>query len=129
MNKSSLLIVFSIACGCVSEFSVPVTGEIGGQPAQGAATARLDGNGSFNVSNLDGLTCLGEYDALDSAPTIKSEVTCNDGRTGQLIITRTLNGISGTVIGRLNDGTDARFVFGDLTFAQAFDTGGQANIR
>lgn len=115
MKKTLLLIVMLAGCG---EISVPVTGEIGGNLAQGQATAKMTGAGTFEVSTLDGLTCTGVYDALETAPTINAPTTCNDGRTGRLIITRSMNGLSGTVIGRLNDGTEARFVFGDVAFTQ-----------
>ena len=129
MKYIAILVGTIALSGCSTEFSVPVTGEIGNTPAQGTATARLNGDGTFKVANLDGLTCQGDYDALDNSPTITTDATCSDGRTGKLIITRTLNGLSGTVIGRLSDGTNARFVFGDLTFGQAFNNGGQASIR
>ena len=115
--------------GCATEFSVPVTGQIGSTPAQGQSTARLDGNGTFFVMTTRGLRCDGTYDALDTNPTITAQTRCSDGRTGNLIITRTLDGLSGTVIGTLSDGTDARFVFGNLTFGQAFGDGGGASIR
>jgi hypothetical protein len=47
-------------------------------------------------------------------------VHCEDGRTGTLLATRQLNGFSGTGSAQLSDGTQARFVFGDLTFAQYY---------
>lgn len=115
--------------GCASEFSVPVTGVLGNQSAQGAATARMSGDGTFFVSTASGLRCEGTYDSLSRAPTIEAPVTCSDGRSGRLVITRTMNMVSGTVIGQLNDGTPGRFVFGDLTFDQAFGDGGGARIR
>lgn len=115
MKKVCLLLFALGACG---EIAVPVTGEIGGNLAQGQATARLSGEGTFDVATLDGLTCTGVYDALDTSPTITAPTTCSDGRTGKLIITRSMNGLSGTVIGRLSDGTEARFVFGDVAFSQ-----------
>lgn len=49
-------------------------------------------------------------------------VRCSDGRTGTLLATR--QGMSGTVIGKLSDGTEGRFVFGNLSFTQAFPGGG-----
>ena len=108
-------------------FSVPVTGRIGQDLAQGQATASMNG-GTFSATTIKGLTCTGTYDATSTAPTITAPATCSDGRAGNLIITRTLDGISGTVIGRLNDGTEAQFVFGNLTFDQAFNGTG-ARIR
>lgn len=103
------------ACG----IQVPVNGELAGVPAQGTAAADL-GGGRFSVSNTRGLNCSGTYDALDSNVTITAPITCNDGRTGNAIISRKSNMVSGTVIVRLNDGAEGRFVFGDLSFSQEF---------
>lgn len=114
--------------GCATEFSVPVIGTLGSQPAQGQATARTSGDGTFWVATTSGLRCQGTYDSLDRSPTIAAPVSCSDGRTGTLLITRTLDALSGTVIGQLNDGTQGRFVFGNLTFDQAFG-GTTARIR
>lgn len=112
--------------GCATSFAVPVTGMIGGEAAQGEAVARTDGNGTFWIETVDGLRCDGTYDALITAPTIRVPVKCSDGRTGSLLATR--QGGSGTVIGKLNDGTEGRFVFGNLSFSQAFP-GGEAVTR
>ncbi len=101
-----------------------MTGTIGSQPAQGAATARLDAPGTFYVLTPRGLRCEGTYDSLSTAPTITAPVRCTDGRTGTLIITRSMDLLSGTVIGELSDGTPAQFVFGNLSYGQAFGVGG-----
>lgn len=122
-SVSRMLLALCATAGlaaCATEFSVPVTGFIGTDQALGQTTARIDGNGTFSVSTLTGLTCQGTYDALDNNPTITAPATCNDGRSGTLLIARNTMTGGGTVIGRLNDGTDARFVFGNLTFNQAF---------
>lgn len=102
--------------GC--SMSLPVTGEIGGERAQGQAAASFSGTGTFYVLTTAGLRCDGTYDALSMEATITAPVTCSDGRTGNLIITRAPDRVSGTVIGRLSDGTEASFVFGNLSFGQ-----------
>lgn len=119
----------TLLSGCATEVSAPVSGEIGRERAQGQYTARLSGEGSYFVLTSRGLRCDGTYDSLTTQPTITSQTACNDGRTGTLILTRSPRGGSGTAIGRLNDGTEARFVFGDLTFNQAFGDGGGASTR
>lgn len=119
-----LSIPFALAA---CSFSVPVTGRIGEDLAQGQATAAASG-GTFSMATTLGLICQGNYDTTSREPTINAPVSCNDGRSGNLIITRTMDGLSGTVIGRLNDGTEAQFVFGNLTFDQAF-SGSGARIR
>lgn len=126
MNKLFYFAAAMALAGCATEFHAPVSGVIGRERAQGQSTARLDGNGTFTVSTLSGLTCNGTYNSLDQNPTIAANTTCNDGRTGRLLITRNINRGTGTVIGRLSDGTDARFVFGDISFAEAFGESGAA---
>lgn len=116
----------SILSACATGYTVPVTGMIGADAAQGEAVARTDGNGTFWVETIDGLRCDGTYDSRITAPTIRVPVKCSDGRTGSLLATR--QGMSGTVIGKLNDGTEGRFVFGNLSFSQAFP-GGEAVTR
>lgn len=114
---SVLALVGLAACGA---FQVPVSGQIGDEPAQGTASARLNGDGDFWVMTTAGLRCDGSYDALDSSPTIAVPIRCTDGRTGNLIITRSMDMASGTAIGRLSDGSEGRFVFGNLRFETAF---------
>ncbi|WP_371398887.1 hypothetical protein [Marinovum algicola] len=130
MKKFMLLGLISGAlAGCVSEYSGPVSGVIGPERAQGQFTAKLDGAGTFFVLTTRGLRCEGTYDSLSRQPTITADVACNDGRTGTMILTRSMNQLSGTAIGRLNDGTQGQFVFGDITFDQAFGDGGGAATR
>ncbi|WP_209427685.1 hypothetical protein [Pararhodobacter sp. SW119] len=114
---------------CASEFSMPVTGVIGRTPAQGQTTARTQGDSDFWVQTAGGLRCSGTYDAFDRSPTILAPVRCADGRTGNLVVTRTMDWSGGTAIGQLSDGTTGRFVFGNLTFEQAFGDGAGARIR
>lgn len=125
MRKLSALALsgaLAALAGCVSQFAVPVTGMLGDQAAQGEAVASTDGSGTFWVENIDGLRCDGTYDSKVTDPTIRVPVRCSDGRTGTLLATR--QGMSGTVIGKLSDGTEGRFVFGNLSFSQAFPGGG-----
>ncbi len=112
--------VTSIA-GC--SVSVPVSGYIGDDRALGQATATTSGPGTFEAYTVDGLKCFGTYDDNSTAPTLSTKIECNDGRTGVLLITRTQQLTSGTAVGKLSDGTLGQFVFGDITFSQAFDNG------
>jgi hypothetical protein len=120
MHIVTKLFPIMVLAGCATELSVPVTGFIGNEPAIGQTTARLSGQGDFTASTLDGLVCSGTYDSLDTSPSITIPATCNDGRTGTLIVARNTMTGGGTAIGRLSDGTEARFVYGNLTFEQAF---------
>ena len=44
-------------------------------------------------------------------------VQCNDGRKGIILATRQADGLNGSGRVRLNDGTEADFVFGDAATA------------
>ncbi|NNM71414.1 hypothetical protein [Enterovirga aerilata] len=113
--------------GCATQISVPVSGQFGnGVPAAGQATARTSGEGDFWVQAPGGKRCSGTYNSLDTNPTIVVPVTCSNGARGEIVVTRQLNGLSGTAIGKLSDGTTGQFVFGDLKFEQAFGAGGKA---
>lgn len=124
--KATVFIISGLAAalfGCASEFSIPVTGEVSGTPAAGQATARMSGKGDFWVQIPGGMKCGGDYDALDTHPTLVVPVWCSDGRKGQAVITRQMDMTSGTAIVTLKDGTRGQFVFGNVKFEQAFGVG------
>ena len=103
---------------CAVTRPVVVIGD-NGQMLRGSATASLEG-GSFEVSgkwNGKNLTCAGTYNSLDTSPTISMPVHCNDGRKGIVIATRSNSGLDGSGRVRLNDGTEADFVFGTAAAA------------
>ena len=112
-----------LIAGC-GEVQVPVVGVVGNERAQGQATARMDGEGTFFIATPRGLECKGTYDALDMNPTIKTPVSCNDGRTGTCIITRNLARSTGSAICSDTRGVLGRFVFGDVSFNEALGDGG-----
>ena len=58
------------------------------------------------------LTCGGNYDSLDQSTTISMPVLCSDGRRGIVIATRDDSGRSGSGNVRMDDGTEATFMFG-----------------
>jgi phage-related tail fiber protein len=81
-----------------------------GQVLRGTSTATLSG-GSFLVT--DGvLTCTGNYNSMDTSPTITMQTLCSDGRKGFIVSTREASGSSGHGQVHLNDGTSGEFVFG-----------------
>ncbi|WP_225769397.1 hypothetical protein [Inquilinus sp. Marseille-Q2685] len=110
MRRISLLALAALALGACSVTVpvavVPKTGPV----MRGTATGSL-GGGSFTVT--DGkLTCSGEYDALDSSPTLQMPTSCSDGRKGLVTATRDSNMTDGRGVVRLQDGFEAQFVFG-----------------
>lgn len=98
-------------CACTMTRTLPVIvitpkGEI----LRGTTTASAAG-GSFQVTN-GLLTCAGNYDALNPSVTITMTVLCSDGRKGIVIATREASGMAGHGKVRLNDGSEADFIFG-----------------
>jgi hypothetical protein len=102
------------ACAATEPFAVtePVV-VIGknGQTLRGTATARMNGDGSFSVTDGQ-LTCGGNYDSLSREVTINAQVLCSDGRKGIVISSRASSGRGGHGTVRLNDGSDWTFIFG-----------------
>ncbi len=104
--------------GCTITRPVVVIGD-NGEMLRGSATASMSG-GSFEVSGVwkgKTLKCAGSYNSLDTSVTISMPVHCNDGRKGIVIATRQANGIDGSGRVRLNDGTEADFIFGSAAEA------------
>lgn len=108
-----------LLAGCSRTVPVAVISQ-NGDIMRGTATAALSG-GTFQVAGkVNGVetACSGNYDALDTSQTITMATLCSDGRKGIITATRDNNLLNGSGRVRLNDGTEADFVFG--TAAQAF---------
>lgn len=138
--KSAVAFTVLVAAGltaCVSAqpgapaamFALPVTGQFGSTPAAGQVTAFNNGVGTFWVMTPGGARCAGEYQVRDPNPALVLTGKCSDGKTGQIVVTRTPDLMSGSAIVRLSNGTRGQFVFGNITYAQAFGAGGTATIR
>lgn len=79
----------------------------------GTTTAAISG-GHFTVATADQrIRCSGTYDALDQRPSISVPVTCTNGLTGNAIVTRSPDGMSGSGIVQVSDGSVARVAFGN----------------
>lgn len=115
----ALLGVGIALAGCGS-ITVPVAViSANGDVMRGTATAAMSG-GEFRAAGaLNGrpTTCAGTYDAMNTSLTISMPVLCNDGRKGFVIATRESNGVDGSGRVRLDDGTEADFVFGKAAAA------------
>lgn len=127
MRNALVMLGAAALVACASELKVPITGQFSGQPSAGQATARSDGTGSFWVQTPRGARCQGGYNPLDTNPTIVVNIYCDDGRRGEAVIARQMDGLSGTAVVSLNDGTSGQFVFGNIKLDQAFGDGGRAS--
>ena len=105
-----LALTLALAGCAVTEPVAVVSNGIPGGIMRGTTTASLSG-GSFNVTN-GSLSCGGDYNAIDTSPTISIPALCSDGRQGIVIATRDASGMSGGGHFTLNDGTTGDFMFG-----------------
>lgn len=111
----ALLTIAALAACAPRQYLLPVVGMMqDGSPMQGQIVLDLGGEGRFTVENLDGFSCSGTYDVYNRNPTIRIPITCSDGRFGDVLATRSANGVSGTATAKLTDGTTGRFVFGEV---------------
>lgn len=90
-----------------------------GDILRGTSTASLSGSHFEVAGDVNGrpVTCAGNYNGLDASVTISMPIHCSDGRSGIVIATRQQNGTDGSGRIRLEDGTEADFVFGQAAAA------------
>lgn len=114
MKNLWLLLPLIFLAGCSKTLvSEPALVQLpNGKTLRGTTEASLS-KGTFSVSdNAAKLTCSGTYDPLDTNKQITAAVSCNDGRTGTVSITRDDTGLGGTGTATLSDGTTATASFG-----------------
>jgi hypothetical protein len=111
-----------VLSACATPEPVVVYDPSGGSKPRmrGTVTAGFD-TVSFKVAGVvDGkhLTCTGSHSSLSFSPTISMPIECSDGRKGVVAVTRDLQTSTsapgdgfGTV--RMDDGTEAEFVYGN----------------
>jgi len=116
MKNIKLFVVCSVIllASCAVRTGILVEVSDGSKPLMGEAVATMS-SGTFQASNLDGLVCNGTYDQWSQSRMLKTKVTCNDGRYGEVVVLRTgENLMNGSGEGRLNDGTAFRVLLGDM---------------
>jgi len=125
MNLTRVLLIgatVAVLTGCVR---TPVLMELPDNEEEslyGEAVGGPIGNGSFEVSSLQGLSCEGIYNSMSQSRSLRVEFTCNDGRTGQAIITRSgTNLTNGSGTGVLSDGQKVRILIGDVVHQRQGD--------
>ncbi|WP_288583002.1 hypothetical protein [uncultured Methylobacterium sp.] len=108
-------------------FAIPITGQLAnGNAAAGQATGFDNGVGEFWVAFPGSIRCTGSWSVRDPNPTIVIPVTCGARVKGEAIVTRQAGFMAGSAIVALSNGQRGQFVFGDLSFDQAF---GQGRVR
>jgi len=119
------------SAACIpDEISVPITGRLSdGTLAAGEATSRRDGHGALWVQIPGGFRCEGKYNSLERSASVVVPVTCSNGLKGEAVVAIQLDRMSGTALVRLSDGRRGQFVFGNLSFEQAFGAGGRVKTK
>lgn len=108
-------------------FAIPITGQLAnGTAAAGQATGYDNGVGEFWVAFPGSIRCTGSWSVRDPNPTIVIPVKCGARVRGEAIVTRQASFMTGSAIVGLSNGQRGQFVFGDLTYEQAF---GQGRVR
>ena len=108
-------------------FAIPITGQLAnGNAAAGQATGFNNGVGEFWVAFPGSIRCTGSWSVRDPNPTIVIPVTCGARVRGEAIVTRQAGFMTGSAIVALNNGQRGQFVFGELSYEQAF---GQGRVR
>ncbi|QRE74630.1 hypothetical protein [Methylobacterium aquaticum] len=108
-------------------FAIPITGQLAnGHAAAGQATGYDNGVGEFWVAFPGSIRCTGSWSVRDPNPTIVIPVACGSRLKGEAIVTRQAGLMTGSAIVALSNGQRGQFVFGDLTYEQAF---GQGRVR
>lgn len=111
--RSVLVCLCLLLAGC-GTYSTPAAVQItDGRQLVGTATAAASG-GTFQVTDGQGFSCNGTYDAYDMGRIITAPVICSDGRTGTVTLHRTPDLLSGRGVFQLNDGTAGTVAFGKL---------------
>ena len=132
MNKLALALVSVLLPGvAVAQpaplFAISITGQLtNGSPAAGQATGYNNGVGEFWVAFPGSIRCSGTWAVRDQNPTIIIPVTCGARVHGEAIVTRQAGFMTGSAIVALSNGKRGQFVFGDVTYEQAF---GQGRVR
>ena len=115
MNKCKAWLLCLSLTACTASAPVAVIGE-NGEIMRGTTSASMLG-GEFKVSN-GARTCSGNYNIQHGSQNITVNILCNDGHKGLAFVTRDKGGRSGSGRVRMDDGTEADFVFGKA--AEAF---------
>lgn len=113
MKRFTILIGVLSLVGCGSVTLPAAVKMADGTALVGTTTASISG-GTFQVATADRrITCSGNYDALDTRPTISVPVTCTNGLYGSAVVTRSPDGRSGVGYAAVSDGTTATLAFGN----------------
>ncbi|MDQ0998072.1 hypothetical protein QFZ34_003254 [Phyllobacterium ifriqiyense] len=111
--KTCYLPVLLAVAGC-GTYTTPAAVKLDdGTALIGTTTAAVSG-GTFQLSSPNSsLTCSGNYNALDTRPTISIPVSCSDGRYGAAVVTRTPDGLGGSGYVTTSDGQRGIVAFGN----------------
>jgi hypothetical protein len=124
MKKNYLLIpTILILVGCSTSYPLYVKNQVTDEVFIGKATSQLFGKSDFLVSNPDGVTCTGKYDATVIVNPMEGTsntgtMDCTDGRKGTWVVSG--SGTSGGQgVGKL-DGKKIIIMYGSMARVSGF---------
>ena len=111
------------ACACATGYPVYMRVESSGEEFIGQADSTVFRKSTVRLTNAQGLTCTGEYQAVAtfsaaSAVTTTGTIVCPDGRVGTWVVTG--DGGGGQGVGNLN-GEKIRAYFGSFVSRQQLE--------
>ena len=109
------LALITLIAGCTSTYPVYIKNNATSELFVGKAVSQLVGESAFSVTNADGVTCNGTYDAevtVTGGDSSSGPIICSDGRTGQWAVAGDLTGGQG--IGKL-DGEKIIIMYGRIS--------------
>jgi hypothetical protein len=118
-TKYLLILVCGLLSGC-GQIRVPVQAETDKDEVfTGEIVASLT-EGSTHLESKSGIKCQGTYDQFTTEQIVMLYISCSDGRHGKITATRDLplGSQSGTGSGKMNDGTQVTFAFGNRRIAE-----------
>lgn len=117
--KKLIILAFATIILSACSVTLPVDGKLlrSNDRFLGEATGYMDRTGIMLVTSLNGKKCTGSFEYLTSA-TGKGIFNCDDNRTGTFLFNS--NGYRGNGMGKLNDGEEFAFAFGDPAHTKDF---------
>lgn len=113
MKLRTTLLVAPLLLASCGTITLPAAVKMdAGEVLIGTTTASPSG-GTFEVASPSNTTtCSGTYNPYDTSPILEAPFKCSDGRFGNLVVSRSPNGMEGTGLVNLSDGSKGRVAFG-----------------
>lgn len=110
--------LFLASCGTIT---LPAAVKMDAGEVMIGTTIASPSGGKFEVSTPNNsTTCSGTYNPYNTSPILEAPFKCSDGRFGNLVVSRSPDGMEGTGLINLSDGSKGRVAFGSSA-SRVFD--------